>query len=67
MKPLKELLLEKLEELKSLRLILQNKNVSSKLIVEDSDGVEEISLEPISAISLLEKEIELVEKVLDTL
>lgn len=67
MKSLKELLIEKLEELKSLRLILQNKNVSSKLIVEDSDGVEEIGLEPLSAISLIEKEIELIEKVLDTL
>lgn len=67
MKSLKELLIEKLEELKSLRLILQKENVSSKLVIEDSDGVEEISLEPLSTISLLEKEIELIEKVLDTL
>ena len=67
MKTLKELLLGKLEELKSLRLILQNKNVSSRLIIEDSDGVEEISLEPLSTISLIEKEIGLIEKVLDTL
>ena len=67
MQSLKELLLGKLEELKSLRLILQKENVSSRLIIEDSDGVEEISLEPLSTISLLEKEIELIEKVRDTL
>lgn len=64
---LKSMLMDKIEELKSLRLILQEEKVKTNLVVTDENSSETIELENTVAINLIDREIATIEKVLETI
>lgn len=61
------MLMDKIEELKSLRLILQEEKVKTNLVVTDENSSETIELENTVAINLIDREIATILKVLETI
>lgn len=59
--------MDKIEELKSLRLILQEEKVKTNLVVTDENSSETIELENTVAINLIDREIATILKVLETI